>query len=506
MDSKKRALKENLSEESDSTVHDHAKRNKSEQTSHSNELVADSKESAGKLGIHDVGGRIEEFQPLDLTDVKYQYWERRVHALLVLLIKKNVITVDELRRGIEAIEPKVHVKMRYYEKWTASMLSLAMEKKLFKNTEFEEKLGISQVDSGVLYKVGDVVRVKAEDIGTAWRKPHLRTPGYIHGSTGTIERICGIFQNPSHLAFGEKGDVQPLYRVRFLQKAIWLNREDEHDGKGNDTIDVEIYQHWLEPGSEEDLNANRSYAAKKSHDHDSHADHDHHHDERLIVEQNAVNSEGLPSEYEAISAILITLLIEKGVFTSAEINACIEAVDMLGKKAEGARLVARAWIDPDFKARLLSDASSAAQELGIKTSNYSSDPASASLARSTSFPDGHTVLTVVENTPQVHNLIVCTLCSCYPAAILGLSPDWYKSRSYRSRAVIEPRKLLEEFGLHIPKEKTVRVHDSTADLRYMVLPERPKNTESFSEDELIALVTRDSLIGVGVPLEPGKIN
>jgi nitrile hydratase len=150
--------------------------------------------------------------------------------------------------------------------------------------------------------------------------------------------------------------------------------------------------------------------------------------------------------------------------------------------ARGARLVARAWTDPAFKARLLADAPAAARELGVEP--------------------GQTQLVVVENTPERHNLIVCTLCSCYPKSILGIPPDWYKSREYRSRAVREPRAVLAEFGTELPAEVAVHVHDSTADLRYLVLPMRPAGTEDLDEETLAALVTRDSMIGVVVPHAP----
>lgn len=142
-------------------------------------------------------------------------------------------------------------------------------------------------------------------------------------------------------------------------------------------------------------------------------------------------------------------------------------------------MVARAWLDPAYKARMLADGSRAAEELGFEV------------------PGLH--LIVVENTPQVHNVIVCTLCSCYPRMLLGLPPDWYKSRNYRSRVVREPRTVLEEFGTGIPEGVDVRVHDSTADMRYLVLPMRPAGTEALSEGQLAALVTRDSLIGVTIP-------
>ena len=152
--------------------------------------------------------------------------------------------------------------------------------------------------------------------------------------------------------------------------------------------------------------------------------------------------------------------------------------------ANGAAVVARAWVDPEFKARLLANAGDASREMG--------------------FDIGPMHLIAVENTAQVHNVIVCTLCSCYPRNLLGLPPDWYKSRAYRSRVVKTPRAVLHEFGLDLPDDITVRVHDSTADMRYIVLPARPAGTDGMSEAELATLVTRDSMIGTGVPLSPAS--
>lgn len=189
----------------------------------------------------------------------------------------------------------------------------------------------------------------------------------------------------------------------------------------------------------------------------------------------------LPDEAEAVGyhqqleRAVRELLIEKGVLTAAAVRRAVEDIEDR-TPALGARLVARAWMDPAFKARLLADAPAAARELGIDV--------------------GATQLTVVENTPTVHNLIVCTLCSCYPRAVLGLSPAWYKSAAYRSRAVREPRAVLAEFGTEIPDDVVVRVHDSTADLRYLVLPLRPEGTEGLDEAALAALVGRDAMIGV----------
>jgi nitrile hydratase len=170
------------------------------------------------------------------------------------------------------------------------------------------------------------------------------------------------------------------------------------------------------------------------------------------------------------------LLIEKGILTADEVREAVERMDARGPHL-GAKVVAKAWVDPAFKARLLKDGSAAVEEAGVQM-------------------DQPTRLIVVENTPEIHNLVVCTLCSCYPRMVLGIPPDWYKSRAYRSRAVFEPRAVLSEFGTTLPDTVTVRVHDSTADMRYLVLPMRPRGSEGLDEARLAALVTRDSMIGV----------
>jgi nitrile hydratase len=177
---------------------------------------------------------------------------------------------------------------------------------------------------------------------------------------------------------------------------------------------------------------------------------------------------------------LESLLVEKGLTSSDVVDKVISAYEQDVGPRNGAKVVARAWVDPAFKARLLADGSSAVDELGY----------------------GGALLAVVENTPSVHNLVVCTLCSCYPSALLGLPPTWYKSFAYRSRAVIEPRAVLREFGLDVPDSVEVRVWDSSSELRYMVLPERPAGTEGLSEAELAELVTRDAMIGVATVQAP----
>lgn len=187
--------------------------------------------------------------------------------------------------------------------------------------------------------------------------------------------------------------------------------------------------------------------------------------------------------HRELEIALRELLIEKGLFTAEEVRAAVE--DMDGRTPErGARIVARAWTDPRFRERLLEDAGAACESLGFE------------------WDTRHVKLVAVENTPQVHNVIVCTLCSCYPRALIGLPPSWYKSFAYRSRMVREPRAVLKEFGLELPEHVAVRVHDSTADLRYIVVPMRPPGTEGMSEEALARLVTRDCLIGVAVPRLP----
>ena len=179
--------------------------------------------------------------------------------------------------------------------------------------------------------------------------------------------------------------------------------------------------------------------------------------------------------YQFLEVAVRELLIEKGVMSADDIRRAVEDMDSRGPE-QGAQVVAHAWVDLEFKKSLLLDASSAIKTLGIDI--------------------GPLNLLVMENTSKVHNLIVCTLCSCYPRWLLGLPPDWYKSREYRSRAVREPREVLREFGTEIPNEVEVRVHDSTADLRYLVLPKRPESTGHLNEEQLAALVKRDTMIGV----------
>lgn len=214
----------------------------------------------------------------------------------------------------------------------------------------------------------------------------------------------------------------------------------------------------------------------QDHQHDTGSGHEHGHDHPHAE----VGSAERPGYFDLMETAVRELLIERQLFGPGEIRRQIEVLDSRSP-ALGAKVVARAWVDPAFRTRLLANGRAACEELGI------------------SFYDD-TGLIVLENTDQVHNLIVCTLCSCYPRPVLGLPPDWYKLKPYRARAVIEPRAILAEFGTLIPDDVEVRVSDSTAMVRYLVLPKRPAGSDDYDEEQLATLVTRDAMIGV-VPAE-----
>ena len=223
-------------------------------------------------------------------------------------------------------------------------------------------------------------------------------------------------------------------------------------------------------------------ATTDPHGHTHHPDHDHDHGHDHRHGHNHPHdpievSEGA-GEYEIMVHAIKELLIEKGVITGEDIRKTLEFMDTR-TPALGAKVVARAWTDPEFKKRLLANGTAAVAEMGI--------------------PMGDAELIVVENSKDVHNVIVCTLCSCYPRTVLGLPPDWYKSRNYRSRMVVEPRAVLKEFGTQLPESVTLRTHDSNADMRYLVLPERPAGTAGWSQEQLAAIVSRDCMVGVAVP-------
>ena len=213
-----------------------------------------------------------------------------------------------------------------------------------------------------------------------------------------------------------------------------------------------------------------------------HEHHHHHHDDDDDVQEHREHGAPL-SAVELRVRALESLLVDKGLVEPAALDALIDTYETKVGPRNGARIVARAWVDPAFKRRLLEDGTTAVAEHGFVGRQSEK-------------------LVVVENTPTVHNMVVCTLCSCYPWAVLGLPPVWYKSAPYRARAVIDPRGVLQELGVSVPADREVRVWDSTAEIRYLVLPERPAGTEGMTEEALAALVTRDAMIGVATVAPP----
>jgi nitrile hydratase subunit alpha len=310
--------------------------------------------------------------------------------------------------------------------------------------------------------------------------------------------VVGVFEDAELAAFREVDAKQPLYRVKFSQAAVWANAGLKYEGSAQDTLIVDVVQPWLVPKPEGFVHrvpacvvnptAGCAPHSHDDHDHGSVHVHDAEHS-RPEVEQTAIEREGLEPRFKSWAENLLRLLVDKGVVTYEAVNAAATSQAAALGQCRGPKIVARAWVDPAFKVRLLTSAHEAVAELGINATN----------------PAAPTVLHAVENTAALHNVIVCTLCSCYPQAILGLSPQWYRSRSYRARCVRDPRAVLKEFGTVVPDDVEVRVHDSTSELRYMVIPQRPVGTEGWTEEQLARLVTRDSMIGVSFALPPAAI-
>eukprot|EP00934_Nitzschia_sp_Nitz4_P000337 Nitzschia sp. Nitz4//scaffold316_size20630//16653//18437//NITZ4_008658-RA/size20630-processed-gene-0.16-mRNA-1//1//CDS//3329547520//337//frame0 len=519
-------------------------------------LNMDEEKSIGLGGVHDVGGLSSLLgQPIDLTDPTLSAWEQQTHALLLILVKKGFLTTDELRRNIESMQDDHYIMRSYYCKWATSMALGLIERGVITYSELDKELlgaydsqSTKRVDpEKPKYSVGDSVRVMPEQSLARWRKPHLRTPGYIFGVQGVVESYEGYFPDPSYKAFRSmmlaKSTVgaavtddlerkEHLYRIQFRQEDVWPEGKKLAGSQSTapyDTVAVEIYENWLlddtlEAAKTGTWEMDPSETVKDSvsptkghHDHDHGHDHGHDHDHedhthlsRPDLEQRAVDLElssrlcssgSVETEMEPtlvvgdrLSAALISLMSQPDRFGEDlhnQLRETIDAMESAKVRADGAALVTRAWTDPEFEQRLLEDAASAAFELGINATNATA-PTKLKVVKS-EMPTA--------TQPGVHNIITCTLCSCYPLSLLGLAPKWYKSRSYRARTVREPRAMLSDsFGLTLkPEEWTIRVHDSTADLRYLVLPPRPPNTEGWSEEELRKLVTRDTMIGVALP-------
>lgn len=480
----------------------------------------------GVGGPHDLGGvcvdMLDNGGVIDWADKPLQHWELQMHALLVCLAtaKPALMTTDELRRGVEALEPRVYHDWNYYDRWAAAMTTMLLERHAITEDELNAQLtGDETYTTDIRFQPGQKVTVRSEQARLRWRRPHLRCPGYIFGRTGTLVKHLGDFEDPFLLAFRGHGPKQPLYAVMFQMKDVFPLAGEQ------DSMELEIYQDWLVPAIDEhahehvdehahghghghvheehcDHGHGHEHGHAHGHDHaehadhseghahaDAHGDHDHGHTHlpRDQVEQTAVDKEGLVSPGQVLGQALLVILDRKGIVPAASLTLCIQNMEAKHARMFGADLVVRAWKDPAFKARLLADAPAAALELGIVTSN----------------PNAPTVLRVNANSATEHHVVVCTLCSCYPFPLLGFSPSWYKSRNYRARVIYEPRKVLEEFGLILPAEKKIVVHDSTADCRYMVVPEPPsyltaEMIQEMSEEDLRKVVTRDSMIGVAV--------
>lgn len=527
----------------------------------------------GVGGVHDVGGvSLEDLENggfIDVKDKKLQHWELSVHALLVILASRKpaLMTTDELRRAVEALEPAIYNSWGYYERWGAAMTTIMLERGVFTQAQWDQYLSGDEYAvteaQPVKFQVGDQVKIRRENSRIRWRRPHIRCPGYVFGVSGVISNIIGTFDDPFILAFRGKGPKQPLYTVIVKLRDLWAggkyptgdlqhshhDHDHHHEQGDDDVIEIEVYQDWLELSVDEKVKEEAVHHHEHDHKHEHEHEHEHHHahdssdaccdhtnhsnisahdivEAGVIADMDQAAHAALDDHHhdhnhdhghshshdhastttatatackpalqvettpgQVIAETLIRYLIELKVFTIEQVHQTIDRLEQAGQRLAGAKLVAMAWKDPAFRARLLADPAAAGLEIDVVTAN----------------PNAPTVLRVVANSVDTHHVIVCTLCSCYPAALLGLSPAWYKSRNYRARMVREPRTVLKDtFGVEIPANQRVMVHDSTADCRYLVLPMPPAalvasgGIETMTWQELLPYVTRDSMVGVAV--------
>ena len=363
----------------------------------------------------------------------YIFHYPKVHATLVILTQRGLMSTDELRRAMEALPG--HREMSYYHRWAAGMIAVSLERGTFTRTALDTVLGEEERSvTEPSFRIGDKVVVRREDSRVRWRKPHIRTPGYLFGASGVIERFLGCYPNPEKEAFisDRSGNVQPLYLVTFKQGDLWASSSH------NVEVTAEIYEPWINIAEDIEYPDKIVKIDSISYDDDVIDHGDHVHDTRADTEAEAVRREMLTVDPlgQRMAELLIQVLKDVSILDTRSIMDVVEMMDSRGKMLLGQKLVVRAWTDPEFKTRLLEDGNVAAAELGIVASNANSP----------------TKFVVVENCASVHHVIVCTLCSCYPSGVLGMAPAWYKSRSYRARTIREPRKVLAEFGLSIPEE------------------------------------------------------
>ena len=308
----------------------------------------------GLCSVQDVGGRPLDDEPpappfsLDLLrdgQREFAYWEGQVHAVVGLLVGKGLLTLDEMRRGVESLSTAQHTGgLNYYERWASSVLTISLERGTITQADLDRYLGppVESCDTAS-FAVGQRVQVRAENLATRWRRPHLRTPGYIFGAVGIIERFVGVYQSPELNAFQHVEGVQPLYRVRFAMGDVWR----EYDGPAHDTIDVEIYQSWLQDctvdaavteslpttaaaarADPQLLGPGKTTVAVQSVQ------------TRNALEQSAVDQE------EAVPphvAALVAVMIEKGVLAAEELREAVQSIENWGSQAEGPRIIAKAW-------------------------------------------------------------------------------------------------------------------------------------------------------------------
>ena len=422
-------------------------------------------------GVHDLGGR-EGFGPVAVDPdepVFASAWEGRTFALTSLALGALRVPTPAFRHAIERMDPAHYLASSYYEHWLTAAATLVVEAGVLDTDDLGDMPLSRPVHPGAVPDVRPVTepRFAAGDAVRVVDRPfpgHTRCPGYVRGRPGTVARVGPPGPVPELEAHRRERVPEPTYTVTFAAADLWPGSGADH------TVAVDLYDHDLrrrERAQRASRRAQRVSAARRI-DHASTAAGGH---------PVSGRHDDAPSEVEQRAAALEALLVEKGLVDPAAIDRIVEAyADDIGPM-NGARVVARAWVDDDYRGRLLADGTAAIAELGFGGT------------------EGDHVV-VVENEPGVHNVVVCTLCSCYPWPVLGLPPAWYKSPPYRSRMVREPRALLAEMGCDVPAGTDVRVWDSSAEIRYLVLPERPAGTNGATEDELAALVTRDAMIGV----------
>jgi len=439
-----------------------------------------------RMGPRDVGaiepaihGRI------NLDDVVPEVWELQIHAIMGIVFHEKILMhvdfVNEFRNLDFLFTDESYEEATYYGVYTCALARLAVANNLVPKAVLDRQFGFPHGSQQVLFLKHDHVTVRAEKHGYRCFKPFTRTPGYIHGMTGVIVEYLGSFSDPMLATFVSGAQqVVPLYRVRFSSETI-----QAHTDEATDTFEVDVFQNWLEatPGSvRTTVERPPSYgdACPVKFDGSWHRIHS----SRKGFDEYSRSVPCPQSRFKPLGEALVASLVECNVFSAQKLAQATEKLAWSFSDAaagDARKLVVRAWLDISFRQLLLSEPTRALACLGI--SNHTIQG-----------PD--TSLIVLENTEHVHHVVVCTLCSCYPVSIMGNPPAWYRSASFRARVMQEPRTVLSEFGMQITQPE-IRVHDSTANLRYMVLPLMPVGATHLAEADLAALVTRDSLIGVG---------